>query len=307
MTRMAKFETQLTLPTPCQLLDVPNLFGMPVWIKRDDLLHPVVSGNKYRKLKYPLQNLAVASAPKLITMGGLWSNHVHAVAHAAASFTYPSLALIRGHDGSTSAMLEDCVRQGMQIRFVDRQSYQYLRSDPLSWQTFVADAGGYHWLPEGGSDPSAVHGVAESVAELPFIPDVMIVACGTGATLAGLLAGLNGRSTVIGIAVIGQGDYLRVEVSRLLRESGYPDFQNYQLLTDRHHGGYAKTSPRLNQFCRDMAEQTGVPVEPVYTGKMFFALRQLIQSGDIALNQSVVAVHTGGLQGLRSGLMDAVK
>ena len=284
------------------MLEAGSLFGLPVWIKRDDLLHPVVSGNKYRKLKYPLQTIAQRSqghTPTLITMGGIWSNHVHATAYAAAALGYQSCALIRGHPGMRSAMLDDCFERGMQIQFIDRVGYRSLRDTPGYWQTQIASEAHQYWLPEGGSDPAALHGVAELIAELPFIPDVLLVACGTAATLAGLLAGLKGRGHVIGIAVLSDAGYLKGEVSRLLYQAGYPDYQNYRLHTDFHHGGYARVSPELIQFCRDFSTQFQLAIEPVYTGKVFFALRSLIQAGVIQSTQSVMMLHTGGLQGAR--------
>jgi len=301
---MSSFEAALTLPTPCQLLQHSTLFGMPVWVKRDDLVHPVVSGNKYRKLKYALIKIAEMSrqaghVPCLVTMGGTWSNHVHATAYAAHALGYQSLALIRGHEGMHSAMLDDCLERGMQIQFVDRVNYRRLRDDPMHRSTLTESGENQYWLPEGGSDPSALQGVAELIDELPFIPDVMLVGCGTAATLAGLLVGLKGRSFVFGIAVLQDAAYLRAEVSRLLEQAGYPNYQNYVLRTDFHHGGYAKVSPELRQFCNEFMAQCRVPIEPVYTGKVFFALRRLIQSGDIHPDQRVMVLHTGGLQGAR--------
>ena len=232
-------------------------------------------------------------------MGGIWSNHVHATAYAAAALGYKSHALIRGHVGMHSAMLDDSRAQGMQIQFVDRITYRTLREDKNYWQSLVVPAASQVWLPEGGSAPAALAGVAELVDELPFIPDVILVACGTAATLAGLLAGLKGHSRVIGIAVLDHAGYLRGEVSRLLLEAGYPDYQNYQLLTDFHHGGYAKVSTELRQFCTEFAEHYQMPIEPVYTGKVFFALRALIRSGFIKRDESIIVLHTGGLQGAR--------
>ncbi|MFZ6777174.1 1-aminocyclopropane-1-carboxylate deaminase/D-cysteine desulfhydrase [Undibacterium sp. Ji83W] len=271
-------------------------------MKRDDMLHPQVSGNKFRKLKYPLQALQGQSA-HVVSMGGIWSNHIHALAHAAHTLGLPTTALIRGATGMHSAMLDDVRALGMQVQFVSREAYRELRQDESAWRKHVelSDAVAL-WLPEGGSAPLALRGVAELVAELPFIPDYLVVACGTGATLAGLLAGLGGRSKVIAIAAISKGEYLRAEVSRLLRQAGYLDYQNYELLTDYHHGGYGKTTPALTGFCHEFQQETAIPLEPVYTGKMMFALRQLWHDGHLARNARVIAVHTGGLQGARGYL-----
>ena len=296
--------------SPCYLIGDPGILGMPVWIKRDDLLHPQISGNKFRKLKYPLQALkhdAVrhGQRPCLVTMGGIWSNHLHATAYAAALSGYASVGLVRGVEGMTSATLEDCRAQGMQIHFVDRMTYRTLRDDPAVWPGLAGLAPDTEavWLPEGGSAPSALHGVAELSDELPFIPDSIVVACGTAATMAGLLAGLKGRGRVTGIAVLNNAEYLHGEVARLLCQAGYPAYTNYQLHTNYHHGGYAKVTPSLRQFCDAFTVQSGVPVEPVYTGKALYALRELVHAGYFGVNERVLMLHTGGLQGGRGSLV----
>jgi 1-aminocyclopropane-1-carboxylate deaminase len=296
-----------TINSPCQFIE-NSLFGMPIWIKRDDLLHPYVSGNKYRKLKYPLlaiqeKSQQTQTTPTIISMGGIWSNHLHATAYAAAELGFHSVGLVRGTAEMQSATLDDCRTQGMQIQFVDRITYRALRDNPKRWQTLVAHNPNQYWLPEGGSDPAALHGVAELIEELSdeiaFIPDAIIVACGTAATLAGILAGLKGRSRVIGIAVLKNAEYLHGEIARLLQQAGYSPYQNYQLLTDYHQGGYAKTTPELLQFCQEFTQQSQVPIEPVYTGKVFYALRELIKSGYFQPDEKLLVLHTGGLQGGR--------
>jgi 1-aminocyclopropane-1-carboxylate deaminase len=286
-------------PSPCQPLASQLFAGCQLWAKRDDLLHAEVSGNKFRKLKYPLLALR-GRRVTLVTMGGPWSNHLHAVAHAGALSGWPTVGLVRGAEGVSTATLEDCRRLGMRVRFVSRNDYRTLRTYPDDWRRHVTDASDEHvWLPEGGSAPLALRGVAEIIDELPFIPDTLLVACGTGATLAGLLAGLRGRAHVIGVAVLRNADYLRHEIARLLDQAGYPAYDNYTLLTDCHHGGYGKAPLALTQFCREFIEETGVPIEPVYTGKLFYAIKQLTQAGAFHPNERIVAVHTGGLQGAR--------
>jgi 1-aminocyclopropane-1-carboxylate deaminase len=299
--------------SPLQALKSRFFPNVCLWVKRDDLLHPEVSGNKFRKLKYPL--LALQSfSPTLVTMGGAWSNHLHAIAHAAKLAGYPVTALVRGHDelsAPISDTLSDCAHLGMQIRFVSRVDYRELRSDPNSWRRHIDKLSPSHvWLPEGGSAPAALHGVAELVDELfnsrfeneAFIPTTLVVACGTGATLAGLLAGLRGRGRVLGIAAIKNAEYLHGEIASLLLQAGYPAHQNYELLTNFHHGGYANAPPNLRQFCADFSAETGIPIEPVYTGKMFYALHKLAEAGFFSPDERVVAIHTGGLQGARGFL-----
>lgn len=299
--------------SPLQALQSRFFPDVQVWVKRDDLLHPQVSGNKFRKLKYPLLALQ-GLAPTLVTMGGAWSNHLHATAHAACLAGYPAIGLVRGHGEESAAMtatLIDCQRLGMQIRFVSREQYRQLRDVPQAWHQYVDALSPSHvWLPEGGSAPAALRGVAELVDELfdaeidrqAFVPDTVMVACGTGATLAGLLAGMRGRGRTIGIAAIKNAAYLHTEIAHLLHRAGYPSYQNYELLTDFHHGGYAKAPPVLRRFCQEFSAETGIAVEPVYTGKMFYALHQLAQAGHFRPGERVVALHTGGLQGARGFL-----
>ncbi|MFZ6767975.1 1-aminocyclopropane-1-carboxylate deaminase/D-cysteine desulfhydrase [Undibacterium sp. Di26W] len=285
--------------SPCQRVESRHFPGMDLWIKRDDLLHPQVSGNKFRKLKYPLQAVQ-GRAVHIVSMGGIWSNHLHALAHACAMAGVPATALVRGAEGMQSAMLDDVRLLGMQVKFVTRDAYRRLRNEPDAWRLHLPMPDqDVLWLPEGGSSAQALRGVAELVTELPFIPSHMILACGTGATLAGVLAGLAGRSQVIGVAAISNAGYLKDEIARLLTEAGYPDYQNYQLLTESHLGGYARVTPELTAFCTDFENETGIPLEPVYTGKMLFALRQLWHDGCLAADASVLAIHTGGLQGRR--------
>ena len=286
-------------PSPCQLIESSAFLGREVWVKRDDLLHPEVSGNKFRKLKYPL--LAWQDRhPTWVSMGGPWSNHLHALAHAGALGGWPTRALVRGAAGVQSATLDDCRRLGMQISFVSRDDYRQLREDPQAWRRHLDTVDDNHvWLPEGGSSPQALRGVAELVDELPFIPEVIMVACGTGATLAGILAGLGGRSRVIGIAVLKNADYLRQEIADLLQEAGYPAYQNYELITDAHHGGYGKAPPELRQFCREFSAACDLPIEPVYTGKLFHAIRRMQQAQAFGDDERVLAIHTGGMQGAR--------
>ena len=290
-------------PSPCQRLQSRFFPDLQIWVKRDDLLHPQVSGNKLRKLKYPLQTLSTDAT--IITMGGPWSNHLHATAHAAALGGWRSIGLVRGAQEVSSATLADCAKLGMQLQFVDRNAYRHLRSDAENWRTYIdaATLKNVHWLPEGGSTPQALRGVAEAIDEcevaLHFILDTVVVACGTGAMLAGILAGLRGRSHAIGVAVLKNAEYLHAEIASLLQAASYPAYKNYDLLTDCHHGGYAKASSALLTFCREFSAESGIPVEPVYTGKVFYALAQMVQAGAFRTDQRILVMHTGGLQGAR--------
>jgi len=302
--------TLLSFSSPLQPIVSAFFPDINLWIKRDDLLHPSVSGNKFRKLKYNLMQ-AEERRPTLISMGGAWSNHLHALAHAAQLLGLNSVGLVRGLRPSSyvgqmplNATLQDCQSTGMQLRFVSREDYRQLRENKDAWQRWVAkDHGNYLWLPEGGSNALAIKGVAELIEEIRLalngLPDTIVLACGTGATLAGILAGLGGQGRVIGIAAVNNADYLRQQVQQLLLDAGYPAYQNFDILLDFTHGGFAKTTPALLEFCAQFSHATQVPIEPVYTGKMLYALRDLCETGKFAKDERVVAIHTGGLQGLR--------
>lgn len=292
----------LSYSSPLQHVQSTLFPDIDLWVKRDDLLHPQVSGNKFRKLKYALLT-ADPEQISLISMGGAWSNHLHALAHAGNILGFRTIGLVRTYPGeqqSLTATLSDCRALGMQLCFVSRKDYRELRDHPQHWQTWaIDDPSHYLWLPEGGSSVSAVQGVAELVAELPWRPSSIIVACGTGATLAGIAAGMRNQGKCIGIAAVQNSQYLQQDVTRLLAQAGYADIESFDILHDFTHGGFAKISNELMQFCTDFFAETGIPVEPVYTGKMFYALHQLCLAGHFLRGEKVVAVHTGGLQGNR--------
>lgn len=296
----------LSHSSPLQNIDSALFPGIKLWVKRDDLLHPQVSGNKFRKLKYSL----LTADPKqttLVSMGGAWSNHLHALAHAGDILGFRTIGLVRGYAGEDqplTATLHDCAELGMQLHFVSRTHYRELREQENRWQAWVdTDPRPCLWLPEGGSNTAAVRGVAELVAEvieeLGSHPTSIVVACGTGATLAGIVAGMQNQGRVIGIAAVQNSQYLQDDIQLLLQSAEYPTYHNFEILHDFTHGGFAKTSTGLLEFCARFVADTKIPLEPVYTGKMFYALHQLCKAGKFSEGERVIAVHTGGLQGNR--------
>ena len=292
----------LSYSSPLQAIHSQLFPGIELWIKRDDLLHPQVSGNKFRKLKYPLLT-TLPEGRTLISMGGAWSNHLHALAYAGHAMGFNTIGLVRGLTDSqqtVSATLQDCRDWGMQLHFVSRSDYRELREHPTQWQQWIdSDPEQCLWLPEGGSSVAAVRGVAELIEELPWIPESVVVACGTGTTLAGIVTGMQNRGRVIGIAAVQNAEYMRSDVTKMLLEATYPAFENFNILHDYTHGGFAKSSSELRQFCTQFVEETQIPIEPIYTGKMFYALRQLCLAGQFKRGERVLAIHTGGLQGNR--------
>ena len=278
------------LNSPFQQLKHPFLTDL--WIKRDDLIDPYISGNKWRKLKYILQDAVEKDKNHLVTFGGAYSNHLVATAAAAARSRLKATAFVRG-EKVMNEMLLLCQLYGMELIFTDRESY---KDKPSCYQDhFAADPHTY-FIDEGGASAEAVKGCAEIIAELPQDLDHLFCAAGTGTTAAGLLqgireAGLKTRLHVI--PVLKGGEFMRDEIKKYVPETG-----SLILHTSYHFGGYAKTQPALIQFIRDFTASHGILIDPVYTAKMFFAIYDLADQNYFQANEKIAAIHTGGLLGI---------
>lgn len=262
-------------------------------IKRDDLLHPVISGNKWRKLKYNLNDAINQQANTLVSMGGAYSNYLHALAYVGNKLHLKTIGIIRGEQpAQLNATLTDMVAWGMDLRFVSRSDYRIYRTYKQT-----GDVPGlppnHYWLPEGGSSQLVLQGIGELVAEINEPYDYLSVACGTGATLAGLVSASTGQ--ILGFAALKNTDYLRDDIKQLLTQN----HDNWQLITDYHFGGFAKINSKLVRFIQNFEQITAIPLEPIYTGKMLYGLFDLIGKGYFKSGQRIIALHTGGLQGNR--------
>ncbi|MFM5715162.1 1-aminocyclopropane-1-carboxylate deaminase/D-cysteine desulfhydrase [Aeromonas allosaccharophila] len=285
-----------TLPSPLQRLHHPLLtrYDVELWCKRDDLIHPAISGNKWRKLKYHLLHAREHGKQHLLSFGGAYSNHIHALAAAGYQTGLRTTGIIRGEaDAVSNTTLRDARRWGMDLVFVDRQSYRR-RQDPDWLAQF--DAPDTLIVPEGGSSPLAIPGVAELVGEVPFSPDLWVLPCASGGTLAGLIAGKRDREQILAIAVLKGGDFIADEVCRL--HPAAASIPGWRIALDHHDGGYAKFSPALWQWVEDFSADTGLPLEPIYSGKAMWGLFRELAAGRIAPGSKIVFIHTGGMQGL---------
>ncbi|WDO02355.1 pyridoxal-phosphate dependent enzyme [Aeromonas allosaccharophila] len=285
-----------TLPSPLQRLHHPLLtsYDVELWCKRDDLIHPAISGNKWRKLKYHLLHAREHGKQHLLSFGGAYSNHIHALAAAGYQTGLRTTGIIRGEaDAVSNTTLRDGRRWGMDLVFVDRQSYRR-RQDPDWLAQF--DAPDTLIVPEGGSSPLAIPGVAELVGEVPFSPDLWVLPCASGGTLAGLVAGKRDREQILAIAVLKGGGFIADEVCRL--HPAAASIPGWRIALDHHDGGYAKFSPALWQWVQDFSATTGLPLEPIYSGKAMWGLFRELAAGRIAPGSKIVFIHTGGMQGL---------
>jgi 1-aminocyclopropane-1-carboxylate deaminase len=294
-------------PSPLQKIEHPLLdfWQLTLFVKRDDLIHPAISGNKWRKLKYNLLEARKQQVDHIISFGGAYSNHVHALAAAGFHFGFKTTAIIRGESWyANNPTLKQAQAWGMQLQFMTRQEYKQ-RAEVDYLQALQSAYPHAFIVPEGGSNRFALPGVIEALQEIQqqanHPVDHIITATGSGGTLAGLVAGVAQaqlNTKVTGIAVLKNAQYLNQEIVSLLQQAKINNNNNWQLQTEFHHGGYAKVPLELKHFCTQFSLQTDIPVEPIYTGKMFYGLFKLIEQGYFKRGEHIVALHTGGLQGL---------
>lgn len=274
------------LPTPLTPVDDPEFAaaGAELWLKRDDLAHPSVPGNKWRKLAPNLERAVADGARGLLTYGGAYSTHVRAVAAAARGLGLASTGVIRGAELAGQPRnwsLARAERDGMVLEFVERSAYRALAGGGQERRA------GYYVLPEGGSNGLAVRGAAVTAAELAgalpdFGPrDVVCCPVGTGGTLAGIAAGLPAGPRALGVAVLRGEGYLEAEVTALHRAGYGREFPNWQLVHGWHGGGYGRVPPELERFASWFGTAYGVPVERRYVAKALWAVYGLLRAGGL--------------------------
>ncbi|WP_327036910.1 1-aminocyclopropane-1-carboxylate deaminase/D-cysteine desulfhydrase [Methylomarinum vadi] len=270
--------------------------AIELWLKRDDLLHPIVSGNKWRKLKYILEHALGLGCRRIISMGGAYSNHLHALAYTGKCLGLATAAFIRGERPKRlSPTLRDLLDWDMRLTFVSRSDYRELRAYRRH-DSLPGLQNGDYWLPEGGATGLALQGVAEIVGEIHLSFDVLSVPCGTGTTLAGLIKAVPDSAEVLGIAALKGADFLYHDVAELLADAAH---KNWSLALDYHFGGFAKSNMLLTEFIDRFERRHNIALDPVYTGKMLYALYDLIEHDHFSSGKRIIAIHTGGLQGRR--------
>ncbi|MFC0532238.1 1-aminocyclopropane-1-carboxylate deaminase/D-cysteine desulfhydrase [Phytohabitans kaempferiae] len=263
-----------------------------VWLKRDDLIHPEMPGNKWRKLKYNLSTARAHGHDTLLTFGGAYSNHIGAVAAAGHYFGFSTIGVIRGEEHlPLNPTLDHATGRGMRLVYLDRTTYREKRS-PAVVEGLRAAFGDFYLLPEGGSNAFALRGCAELPAEIEIDYDLICCACGTGGTLAGIAAGLTGERRALGFAVLKGGGFLADEVRRLQADYRRAT-RNWSVETEFHFGGFAKGGAELSAFIADFRERHGVALDRVYVGKMMYGLYTLIGRGAFPSASRIVAVVTG--------------
>jgi 1-aminocyclopropane-1-carboxylate deaminase/D-cysteine desulfhydrase-like pyridoxal-dependent ACC family enzyme len=268
-------------------------------VKREDLNHPIVSGNKWWKLKYNLEEARNTGLQSLLTFGGAYSNHIYATAAAAKACGMRSTGIIRGEERPLNSTLAFATRQGMHLHYISREAYRK-KTEPEFIENLKKNFGDFYLIPEGGTNEWAIKGCMEWAQQLQGIEfDYLCLPVGTGGTMAGLIAGLQ-RRNVIGFSVL-KGDFLKNEVSRLTVDYTGKDFSNWRIETQYHFGGYAKSSSVLQDFIRIFERDHGVALDEIYTGKMMFGILDSIKQNKFERETTILALHTGGLQVFNKG------
>ena len=268
-----------------------------LYVKREDQIHPYVSGNKWRKLKYNFHEAIRLGHTKLITFGGAFSNHIHATAAAGFHCGLETIGMIRGEIVQPyNPTLQQAAEWGMRLIPVEREQYRR-KEDPEYLKGLQKRFGSAYIIPEGGANTLAVKGVSE-MTEISEKFDYWCLSCGTGATMAGAISGLTSHNTVLGFPALKGGEYLRESIGKLVEQSGADQPARWDLITDYHFGGYAKINDELIKFILKFKSIHNIQLDPIYTGKLFFGVFDLIKSGFFPTKSKVLMVHSGGLQGI---------
>ncbi|MCF4101210.1 pyridoxal-phosphate dependent enzyme [Gillisia sp. M10.2A] len=272
--------------------------GIQLYIKREDLLHPEVSGNKFRKLKYNLKKAQEVDAKTLLTFGGAFSNHIAALAAAGKAYNFETIGLIRGEELAVNlektlkenATLRFAVSCGMKLKFISRTSYKE-KTSPELIEKLKKEFGEFYLIPEGGTNLLAIKGCEEILSEEDKEFDFVGVSVGTGGTISGIINSTSETQKILGFSAL-KGDFLKDEIAMNTSSS------NWELISKYHFGGYGKVSEELIQFINTFYKTYQIPLDPIYTGKMFYGLFDMIEKSAFPQNSRILAIHTGGLQGI---------
>ncbi len=276
-----------------QEIQVDNA-SVKVFIRREDLIHPFVSGNKFRKLKYNLLQAKIENQHTLLTFGGAYSNHIAATAFAGKEHGFQTVGVIRGEEleakideNPTLQFAQDC---GMKFEFVSRDTYR-LKDTANFVEKLREKHGSFYLVPEGGTNEFAVNGCEEILNKADEDYDFICCAVGTGGTISGLINGSFEGQKVLGFPAL-KGDFLQKDIRNFAKNN------NFSLLNEYHFGGYGKVTSELIEFINSFYKKNKIPLDPIYTGKMVFGVIDLIQKNYFPKNAKILLIHTGGLQGV---------
>lgn len=274
-------------------------FEVEVTIKREDILHPTISGNKFRKLKYNLAQASQSKATTLLTFGGAYSNHIHACAYAGKKFGFRTVGVIRGEELGGENLkrtlqenptLAFAVQQGMQLHFVNRADYRFKETTAFQ-EKLRQQFGDYYLLPEGGTNDLAIKGCEEILTAEDAKFTHVCCAVGTGGTVSGIINSSLPHQQVWGFPVL-KANYLAKEIQKKVNAT------NWKLVSTAALGGYAKVPSELVSFINSFGKKHQIPLDPIYTGKLLWGIYMEVQQGNFPKKSRILAIHTGGLQGI---------
>ncbi|WP_282788047.1 1-aminocyclopropane-1-carboxylate deaminase/D-cysteine desulfhydrase [Flavobacterium croceum] len=284
-----------------QKILIPNK-NVELYIRREDLIHPYISGNKFRKLKYNIEEAQKLQKKTLLSFGGAYSNHIAALAYAGKLYGFNTIGVIRGEElennFSQNPTLQFAVSCGMQLYFVSRDEYRN-KSTTINLEKYQNIFGDFYLVPEGGTNSLAVKGCQEILTETDSKYDFICTAVGTGGTISGLINSSFNNQKVLGFPAL-KGDFLDNEIAK------YATKTNWKLISDYHFGGYGKVSRELINFLNLFYKQNNIPLDPVYTGKMVFGILDLLSKDYFPKGSKILIIHTGGLQGI-TGMNQTLK
>jgi 1-aminocyclopropane-1-carboxylate deaminase len=272
--------------------------GIHLYVLRLDINHEHISGNKLFKLKYNLEEAKRSDKKILLTFGGAFSNHIAATAAAGMECGFKTIGMIRGEKtDEPNATLTFAASCGMELHYISRGIYRQKNDLNLLCSILPElNMKDIYVIPEGGANNLGVKGCREITGNIHTPFDKICCACGTGTTLAGIILSLKQGQEAIGFQVLKGEGYMKAEVEKWLNESG-SETQSWNINEDYHFGGYARIKPELINFMDWFKSTHGIPLDYIYTGKMMFGIYDMIQKGRFALGETIIAVHTGGLQG----------
>lgn len=281
-----------------QKIDYQNDYGIELYIKREDVLHDEISGNKFRKLKYNLDEAKRQGKSRLLTFGGAYSNHIAAVAAAGRDYGFETIGVIRGDELALkyqeNPTLKKAMQDGMQFYFATRTQYRD-KMNVVFLEKLQQQFGDFYVIPEGGTNQLAVKGCEEILTEEDEVFDFICCAVGTGGTISGIINSLQTHQKALGFPAL-KGDFLYDDIRPYVKN------QQWDLILDYHFGGYAKVSDELRLFIKEFNQKYLITLEPIYTGKMVFGVLDLISKGKFPEKSKILIIHTGGLQGLHSNI-----
>lgn len=278
-----------------QTIIIPGLIHT-IDIRREDMNHPLVSGNKLRKLKYNLEEALKQNYEGLLTFGGAFSNHILAVAAAGHEMGFKTLGCIRGDElrlqWDANPTLQEAHQLGMDFLFLERETYRK-KSEAQFLNALKLNYPDYYVIPEGGANELAIKGCEEILQPSDMDYDYICCAVGTGGTLSGLIRSAQSHQKIFGFSSL-KGEFLEPEIRKFAKLK-----TNWEIVTDFHFGGYGKITNELVAFINTFYKDTQVPLDPIYTGKMIFGIYQLFQRNYFSRDKKMLVIHTGGLQGIR--------